>query len=177
MNTVNSCTHAVKGLHHQLLCACLSMDAAQLTERAKVPRDKLLPLPVGRALEAWVKTGADGAPSTVVGGQQPKDCAAWLQRHSLKQGSVVADGRCQYAAFSKAAFSSDEHADELRKLAVTHMRLHKSAYAESMQADLQRRYPSLYTLFKAEKIKSLDFDGYLEALEHGFEVGNNHSLG
>ena len=95
MNTVNSCTHAVKGLHHQLLCACLSMDAAQLTERAKVPRDKLLPLPVGRALEAWVKTGADGAPSTVVGGQQPKDCAAWLQRHSLKQGSVVADGRCQ----------------------------------------------------------------------------------
>ena len=102
-----------------------------------------------------MKTGEDGAPS-IVGGQQPKDCAAWLQRHSLKLGSVVADGRCQYAAFSKAAFSSDEHADELRKLAVTHMRLHKSAYAESMQADLQRRYLSLYTLFKAEKIKSLE---------------------
>ena len=57
------------------------------------------------------------------------------------------------------------------------MRLHKSTYAESMQADLQRRYLSLYTLFKAEKIKSLDFDGYMEALENGLEVGNNHSLG
>jgi hypothetical protein len=70
-------------------------DAAQLAERAKVLRDKLLPLPIGRALEAWVKIGEDGAPSTV-GGQQPKDCAAWLQRHSLKLGSVAADGRCQY---------------------------------------------------------------------------------
>jgi hypothetical protein len=151
-------------------------DAAQLAERAKVLRDKLLPLPIGRALEAWVKIGEDGAPSTV-GGQQPKDCAAWLQRHSLKLGSVAADGRCQYAAFSKAAFSSDEHADELRKLAVTHMRLHKSAYAESMQADLHERYDALFKLFKAEKIKSVDYDGYMEALEHGFEVGNGHSLG
>ena len=117
-------------------------------------------------------------PPSTVGGQQPKDCTAWLQRHSLKLGLVKGDGLCQYSAFSKAAFSTDKHAKELRTLAVAYLRLHKSAYAESMHAELRGRNDALFKLFKAKKINSVGYDGYMEALEleDGSEWGNDHTL-
>ncbi len=116
-----------------------------------------------------------GAPSSV-GGQHPKDCAAWLQRRSLKLGAVPADGRCQYIAFSRAAFNDDQFADELRRLAVLYLRLHKSTFYESMQADLQDRHHALRKLVVEKKISSDDYDGFMEALEKGLEYGNDHTL-
>ena len=78
----------------------------QLTEGVKALREKILPLPQRRALEAWLKID----PPSTVGGQQPMDCTDWLQRHSPKLGLVKGDGLCQYSEFSKAAFSIDKHA-------------------------------------------------------------------
>ena len=145
---------------------------AWLMAHAKALREKLLPYPGGRTLEAWAKIGA----ASTVGGQQPKDPTAWLHRHSIKLGSVPGDGRCQYSAFSKAAFNSEKYADELRQLAVAYLRLNKSTYAQSMQADLHDRHEALVKLFTANKIKSVDYDGYMDALENGLEWGNDHTL-
>jgi hypothetical protein len=145
---------------------------AMMIARASALRDKLLPMPQGKALAAWAKMGA---PSSV-GGPQPKDCNAWLQRRSLKLGAVPGDGRCQYTAFSRAAFNDDQFADELQWLAVAYLRLHKSTFYESMQADLQDRHYALRKLVAEEKISSDDYDGFMEALEKGLEWGNDHTL-
>ena len=146
--------------------------ADELEAGARALRSQLLPIPQGKVLVAWEKMGA---PSSV-GGLQPKDCAAWLQRHSLKLGAVPGDGRCQYIAFSRAAFNDDQFADELRRLAVLYLRLHKSTFYESMQADLQDRHHALRKLVVEKKISSDDYDGFMEALEKGLEYGNDHTL-
>jgi len=53
---------------------------------------------------------------------QPCSITSFLKERAVEVGAISGDGRCQFAAFSKAAFGTVDYADQLRTCAVQHLR-------------------------------------------------------
>ena len=108
----------------------MQVDHDALEERSKLLRAKLLPLPNDKVLAAWSRVFESPPRDNVKPGLcHTVDPNMWFAQHCIKKDNILGYGRCQFVAFSRAAFSSDAHADELRDLAVTYLRLHKATFA------------------------------------------------
>ena len=155
----------------------MQVDHDALEERSKLLRAKLLPLPNDKVLAAWSRVFESPPRDNVKPGLcHTVDPNMWFAQHCIKKDNILGYGRCQFVAFSRAAFSSDAHADELRDLAVTYLRLHKATFAASIQVYLQKRRAGMARLVKEKRISSAGYDGYMEALGKGLEWGNDQTL-
>lgn len=145
-----------------------------LNERAQRLRQQLNPLPSENALAAW---GRFQRPADYAGSAPPKDARGLLATQRLRAGEISGDGRCQFSAFSRAAFSTVEHADELRALAVAFLRPRQAEYDDAMQAYYKGECKAkLSALVKSQKIKAADYSGFLDAIAAGEEWGNDVTL-
>ena len=171
-----------------------------LARRADALRQQLAPLPHDKVLAAWARV-----PSTPVAPQGSSlfDVKPFLSRHSLAKGSIpgaweglsrtwhgaqchartltrgrarAGDHRCQFVAVSRALFSDDSHADELRSLAVLYLRLHTAEYSATVAVCVSQCYAELQKLSNDGKITSVGYVGYLEAIEKGHVWGEDHTL-
>ena len=153
-----------------------------LEQRAVALRSKLSPLSTGSAhAELWSRRGEDGGAylgQRLPPGFRPKksfppaNMDEWLGERSLKKGSILGDGRCQYRAVSRALFGDEHrHFEELKSLAVELLHLRKEEFLENAVSEINSRKASLVA-----KGFEPTYEGWCDALDLFEEWGNDFTL-